>query len=105
MPESSVGGNKSKLCHIIEENLPGSSILAVPRRYFSDELGVDYIEQVLSFTFFFLIIAYFGGGSGERQSRHLSKVSAPTINITQAIMQFRRPQRFSSTKTGDNKLT
>jgi len=105
MPESSVGGNKSKLCRIIEENLPGASILAVPRRYFSDELGVDYIEQVTLFTFFCLTIAHFGGGSGKRQSRHLRKVSAQITNITQAIMQFRPPQQFSSTKTGDNKLT
>jgi DNA mismatch repair protein MSH4 len=47
MPESSVSPEKSKLCHIIEENLPGATILAVPRKYFRDDVGKDYLNQVL----------------------------------------------------------
>lgn len=46
MPESSLNADKSKLCRIIEENLPGASILAVPRKYFRDDSGQDYINQV-----------------------------------------------------------
>jgi DNA mismatch repair protein MSH4 len=47
MPESNVSHEKSKLCRIIEENLPGASIVAGPRKFFREELGMEYINQVL----------------------------------------------------------
>jgi DNA mismatch repair protein MSH4 len=47
MPETTVNPQKSKLCRIIEENLPGASIVATSRKYFQDELGMDYINQVV----------------------------------------------------------
>ena len=47
MPESNVNQEKSKLCRIIEENLPGASIVAGPRKFFREELGMEYINQVL----------------------------------------------------------
>jgi hypothetical protein len=48
MPESNVNPEKSKLCRIIGENLPGASIIAGARRYFREELGMEYINQVRS---------------------------------------------------------
>lgn len=48
MPESNVNPEKSKLCRIIEENLPGASIIAGARRYFKEDLGIEYINQVRS---------------------------------------------------------
>ena len=48
MPESNVNLEKSKLCRIIEENLPGASVVGGPRKFFREELGMEYINQVLA---------------------------------------------------------
>jgi DNA mismatch repair protein MSH4 len=48
MPESNVTPEKSKLCRIIEENLPGAAIVAGARRHFREDLGMEYINQVIS---------------------------------------------------------
>jgi hypothetical protein len=47
MVESNVHPEKSKLCRIIEENLPGTSIVSYARKYFRDDLGMEYINQVI----------------------------------------------------------
>jgi len=46
MPEPNIIPQKSKLCRIIEENLPGASIVAGPRRHFREDLGMEYINQL-----------------------------------------------------------
>ena len=48
MPESNVNLEKSKLCRIIEENLPGASVVGGPRKFFREELGMEYINQVFA---------------------------------------------------------
>lgn len=49
MPDTNINPEKSKLCRIIEDNLPGASIVSVARKYFRDEAGMEYINQVLLF--------------------------------------------------------
>lgn len=61
MPESNVNQEKSKLCRIVEENLPGASIVAGPRKFFREELGIDYINQVLHRENIQLMKAYVRG--------------------------------------------
>jgi hypothetical protein len=63
MPDTNITPEKSKLCRIIEENLPGASIVSVGRKYFRDEAGMEYINQVLFVLRLLLIVAYPGGGS------------------------------------------
>lgn len=63
MPDTNITPQKSKLCRIIEENLPGASTVSVARKYFRDEVGMEYINQVPAFISFLLTVAYFGRGS------------------------------------------
>jgi len=63
MPDTNISPQKSKLCRIIEENLPGASTVSVARKYFRDEFGIEYINQVAAFISFLLTIAYFRRGS------------------------------------------
>ena len=63
MPDTNISPQKSKLCRIIEENLPGASTVSVARKYFRDEVGIEYINQVAAFISFLLTIAYFRRGS------------------------------------------
>ena len=74
MPETNVKPEKSKLCRIIAENLPGASIVAGPRRYFREELGMDYINQVLPRRNFELTTANLGRRSRKCQSRDIGEV-------------------------------
>jgi len=46
MPDTNIKGEKSKLCRIIEENLPGATMVAGARKFFQQDLGMEYINQV-----------------------------------------------------------
>jgi hypothetical protein len=46
MPETNVHPHQSKLCRIIQENLPGASIIAGSRKDYREDSGMDYINQV-----------------------------------------------------------
>ncbi|KAK9377113.1 muts domain V-domain-containing protein [Lipomyces chichibuensis] len=37
---------KSKLCSIIEDNLPGAKLIPIARKYFNESIGQDYISQL-----------------------------------------------------------
>ncbi|KAK9369082.1 muts domain V-domain-containing protein [Lipomyces kononenkoae] len=37
---------KSKLCSIIEDNLPGAKLIPIARKYFNEAVGHDYISQL-----------------------------------------------------------
>jgi DNA mismatch repair protein MSH4 len=49
LPETNIGPEKSKLCQIIEENLPGASIVSGARKFFREDLGMEYINQVTAY--------------------------------------------------------
>ena len=36
---------KSKMYHVLEEEIPGSSIIALDRKYWSETVGMEYIQQ------------------------------------------------------------
>jgi DNA mismatch repair protein MSH4 len=36
---------KSKMYHLIEENIPGARIITVDRKYWSEPAGLDFIDQ------------------------------------------------------------
>ncbi|KAJ8102776.1 muts domain V-domain-containing protein [Lipomyces tetrasporus] len=43
---STVEPAKSKLCSIIEDNLPGAKLIPIARKYFNESIGHDYISQL-----------------------------------------------------------
>ncbi|RHZ86046.1 hypothetical protein Glove_55g65 [Diversispora epigaea] len=42
---TSVEPSKSKLCKILEDNLPFATIVPIGRKYFNDSIGLNYIKQ------------------------------------------------------------
>ncbi|OLL23713.1 MutS 4 [Neolecta irregularis DAH-3] len=46
IPMTAMGPQKSKLARIVEENLPGATIIPVARKYFSEQAGMELIEQL-----------------------------------------------------------
>jgi hypothetical protein len=73
MPDTNVTPQKSKLCRIIKENLPSATVVAGPRKYFREDLGVDYIDQVRR-RHVRVNTAYIGGGSGKCESCNFCQV-------------------------------
>ena len=65
LPETNIVPEKSKLCRIIKENLPGASIVSGARRFFREELGKEYISQVAYESKVELMIADFGRRLGK----------------------------------------
>ena len=99
MPDTNITPQKSKLCRIIEENLPGASTVSVARKYFRDEVGMEYINQVPAFISFLLTVAYFGRGSWECQGRRLCQAyTIRTRKLNIATMRF-LPWLQSSSKS------
>ncbi|RPA76245.1 hypothetical protein BJ508DRAFT_370727 [Ascobolus immersus RN42] len=45
VPMTAVAPQKSKLCCILEENIPGARMTAVSRKFFSEHLGHEYINM------------------------------------------------------------
>ena len=66
LPETNIAPEKSKLCQIIEENLPGASIVSGARKFFREDLGMEYINQVTTSQILDLTTAYFGRRLGKR---------------------------------------
>jgi hypothetical protein len=77
LPETNVAPEKSKLCQIIEENLPAASIVSGARKFFREDLGMEYINQVTPSSSVDLTTAYFGRRFGKRQSRDIRQVQFP----------------------------
>ena len=88
MVDSNVHPEKSKLCRIIEENLPGASIISYARKYFRDDLGMEYINQVIPLKNDSLMTAYIGGRCGKCQGRDICQVNLAQIETNEVIMQY-----------------
>ncbi|BFZ63455.1 MutS protein msh4 [Saitoella coloradoensis] len=45
IPMTSMTPTKSKLCRIVEENLPGATLVPIARKYFNEPEGQEYVQQ------------------------------------------------------------